>query len=413
MKPSRIFLLDKWLGKPAAFCLTLAEGIRRLFSSPDRLPPRRIVFVKLIEMGSTVLACPAFSLAVEMVGKENIFLLVFRTNRPIADLLPYFSPENVVEIDDSNFSRFLISLFRARGRLRREKVDTAIDLEGLTRSSAVITWLTGARNRVGYANFTSEGPYRGRLFNIKLNYTFQHHVSRTFISLVRALESPAGQIPRVKENVERYLDSLPSFTPPAAETEELSVRLAALAGGTPGHPRVILNANCSDLLPLRRWPEEYFVSLGREILSRYPASVLVLTGTAAERPAVERLAAAIGDRGRCLNLAGMTTFRELLTLYGLCDLLVSNDSGPCHFATLTPIKVIALFGPETPLLYAPLGKNAVAVSAGLTCSPCVNILNHRFSPCRDNVCMRSITVKTVMEKACRLLDSRGERGSED
>ncbi len=398
MRPERIRALDRWLGKPAVFLLTLAEASRRLFSRSPDPRPRRIVFVKLIEMGSTVLAGSAFSLATEMVGKENVFLLVFKTNRPIADLLPYFAPGNVVEIDDSNFTRFLVTLIRSRRRLRRERVDTAVDLEGLTRSSAVITWLTGARRRVGYANFTSEGPYRGRLFNVELNYTFQHHISRSFLSLVRALEAPAGQVPRVKEDVSAYLKELPAFKPSPEESAALAARLPAGPG-----PRVILNANCSDLLPLRRWPDRNFVALGKEILSTWPESVLVLTGSTGERSAVEGLAAAIGGGGRCLNLAGETGFRELLTLYTLCDLIVSNDSGPCHFATLTPIKVIALFGPETPLLYAPLGPNAVSISAGLACSPCVNILNHRFSPCRDNVCMRKITVETVMEKVRLLL----------
>ena len=43
--------------------------------------------------------------------------------------------------------------------------------------------------------------------------------------------------------------------------------------------------------------------------------------------------------------------RELLTLYTLADVLVTNDSGPAHFASLTPVHTVVLFGPETPLLF--------------------------------------------------------------
>ncbi|GAG51039.1 unnamed protein product, partial [marine sediment metagenome] len=99
-----------------------------------------------------------------------MFFLVFEQNRPIVDLLPYFEPENIITIDDSNLGKFVSGLWRAILRVRREKIDAAIDMEGLTRSSAIITYLTGARRRVGYHNFTSEGPYRGRLFTHELNY---------------------------------------------------------------------------------------------------------------------------------------------------------------------------------------------------------------------------------------------------
>ena len=52
------------------------------------------------------------------------------------------------------------------------------------------------------------------------------------------------------------------------------------------------------------------------------------------------------------RLAGKTTLRQLLVLYTLAEVLVTNDSGPAHFATLTRIRVVMLFGPETPELFA-------------------------------------------------------------
>ena len=42
----------------------------------------------------------------------------------------------------------------------------------------------------------------------------------------------------------------------------------------------------------------------------------------------------------------------LMVLYTMCEILVTNDSGPAHFASLTPINVVTLFGPETPDLFA-------------------------------------------------------------
>jgi ADP-heptose:LPS heptosyltransferase len=75
--------------------------------------------------------------------------------------------------------------------------------------------------------------------------------------------------------------------------------------------------------------------------------------------------------------------------------MVSNDSGPAHFAAASGLPTIILFGPETPNLYLPLGT-ATAIYAGIACSPCVSASNHRKSACDDNVCMKAISVEQVL-----------------
>ena len=79
---------------------------------------------------------------------------------------------------------------------------------------------------------------------------------------------------------------------------------------------------------------------------------------------------------------------------------------PGHFASMTPIDSIVLFGPETPALFGPTGADSHVIWAGLACSPCVNALNHRFSVCNNNVCMQEITVERVSEMVGALLRSR-------
>ncbi len=85
-----------------------------------------------------------------MVGRDNLYILVFASNRAIVDLLPYFPEKNVLTIDDGSLVRFVLDLLRVMVRIRRQGIDTAIDMEGLTASSAIISWLTGARQRIGF-----------------------------------------------------------------------------------------------------------------------------------------------------------------------------------------------------------------------------------------------------------------------
>jgi ADP-heptose:LPS heptosyltransferase len=397
MRPDAIARADRWLAKPLCALLSGFERLRRLWLRPGPAEPRRIVFVKLIEMGSTVLACPAFAEAEKLVGRENLFILVFAPNRAILDVLPYFRRENVIAVDERNLAVFALSLLRGLLRLRRAGVDTAIDMEGLTSASAVVTYLTGARRRVGFYNFTSQGPYRGRLFSHELNYGFQHHVSKQFLALVRAAASDRADTPLLKERIPDERAELPRFVPTEAE----SAAVAALLGPGDG-PLVLLNPNCSDLLPLRRWATERFVELGRHLLDEHPAARIVVTGAPEEREEAGAVARRI-DPERARSLAGRTSLRQLLVLYDMADVLVSNDSGPVHFAALTAVPVVALYGPETPQIYGPLSARSRALSAGLMCSPCVNILNHRMSPCRDNQCMQQLTVDQVLSATRELL----------
>ena len=158
------------------------------------------------------------------------------------------------------------------------------------------------------------------------------------------------------------------------------------------------------MLPLRRWPSFRYVELAQRLLERYPDLFIGFTGAPAEAPANSRLADEVGS-SRVVQLAGKTTLRQLLVLYTRSDVLVTNDSGPAHFASMTSIRVVTLFGPETPALFAARSPNATALWAGIACSPCVNAYNNRQSVCRNNLCMQAITVDDVFTEVTRIHDS--------
>ena len=163
----------------------------------------------------------------------------------------------------------------------------------------------------------------------------------------------------------------------------------------------MLNANASDIVPLRKWSLSNFVELGKRLLENAEITV-VLTGSPEENEACADLALKI-DPDRVINFAGKTTFKELITLYSLSDLLVTNDSGPVHFASTTDIPIIALFGPETPKIFGPMSPHAKTISLGLACSPCISVFNQKKSSCTDNQCMKQITVEMVIQETQKIL----------
>lgn len=75
---------------------------------------------------------------------------------------------------------------------------------------------------------------------------------------------------------------------------------------------------------------------------------------------------------------------------------------------MTPVDVVVLFGPETPLLFgAPTPRNH-AQTAGLACSPGVNAYNGRYSACTNNICMQRISVDKVFETVAAIYQRRRE-----
>src|SRR5580658_4255029 len=97
--------IDYRVGVPVCWMLTLLRRVGRIFT-PEKSrtddPVKKILFVKLAEQGSTVLAYDAFKTAGKKVGRENIYLLVFEENRFIADLLELIPRENVLTIETNS-----------------------------------------------------------------------------------------------------------------------------------------------------------------------------------------------------------------------------------------------------------------------------------------------------------------------
>jgi len=394
---------DRWLGAPLCAVLTL---VRKVFGPgrPSRAcPVHKILFIKFAEQGSTVLAYPAIRRATEMVGRENVYFVVFEDNRFILDVMGIIPEQNVITISTKSPFSLATGALRAVLRARKIGIGAVIDMEFLTRFSAMLTFLTGAKSRVGFHAFFGAGPYRGDLMTHRLLYNPHLHTSQMFEAMVEALTRDPAMLPTF-DFKPPAAQSFAKFNPAPGEAAEVDALLQRENPAVGSAPLILLNPNAGDLLPLRRWPPARYVELARRLLDRYPDLFIAFTGAPAEATANNRLAAEVSSK-RVIPLAGKTTLRQVLVLYTRSKILVTNDSGPAHFASMTPIHVVTLFGPETPELFGARSPNAEFLYAGIACSPCVNAYNNRQSVCRNNICIQAITVDNVFEKVARIYDS--------
>ncbi len=302
----------------------------------------KILIVKPSSLGDVVHALPTVNLIRQKFPDAHIAWLI---NREFASLLkgcPVINDRIEFPRDETARLPALIN------RLRHERFDVVVDLQGLLRSG-LLTFVTGAGRRVGLSD-AREGA--------------------------RFFYNEIVQVPRVHA-IDRYLHAACHLGCPDAPVEFP----LGLEGRAPS--RSLIGVNPSARWPTKLWGDGKFA----ELIRRLPADRVVLTGSAADRPRLDKLAPHVR------NLAGKTDLYELADLYRQCAVVITNDSGPMHIAAAVGTPVIALFGPTDPALTGPYGKQHVVLRAGIPCAPCFK--DH----CTNKVhmeCMEKITVEQVL-----------------
>jgi ADP-heptose:LPS heptosyltransferase len=385
-------VIDRYAGIP---CCALLSLLAEWFPGRQENTPKRILVILLSEMGSLVLTLPMFDRLREQYPKAAFHALVFERNREAMTLIKRVPRENIVTIRDSSIGALLLDSFRAMCRLRRARIDTVIDCELFSRVSSVFSYLCGAGVRAGFHRHRQEGLYRGNHINRPVLYNPYMHIAEQFRTLAQSIAGSGS--PLVKEPSAGPPASLPPLPISPASLGAFRTRLHRDFPGIDPNRLVLIYAG-GGLLPIRAWPAARYRRLCSELCARgYTVAAIGMPGDFAL--AADILADC--PEGAGWNLAGYTkSIEELLALLHTARLLITNDGGPAHFASVTPMQIIILFGPETPVLYRPLSPRATIFHTPLACSPCLTAYNHRNSPCNgDNRCLTAITVETVLESA--------------
>ena len=395
--------IDRWAGIPLCAAVSVVDAVSKPFKQQTDAAPRAIVIILLSEMGSLVLAHDMFAQLKTGYPNAELHALLFGKNREILDLMRVIKPENVHAVDDKSLIGLLSSLWRSVVQLRRANVDVAIDCELFSRISSLLSYASGARVRVGFHRHTQEGLYRGSHINKPVPYNPYQHISSQFLTLARAIDSRA--VPKSKLQV-----MLPTQAPPHVQLEshlvaDIQKRLANDYPTILGKPLVLVYPG-GGILPIRAWPLESYAALCNGLVQ--DGCAVAVIGLKDDQALAQLLVANVkstSPESSVIDLTGYTrSIAELLALFHVAKLLVTNDGGPGQFAALTPIWTVMLFGPETPALYAPLTEQCHSFYSQWPCSPCLTAYNHRSSFCDgDNQCLKVITPEAVLCKAREFL----------
>ncbi|MGI8639266.1 MAG: lipopolysaccharide heptosyltransferase II [Pyrinomonadaceae bacterium] len=142
----------------------------------------------------------------------------------------------------------------------------------------------------------------------------------------------------------------------------------------------------------KRWLPESFAALNDKIQNELNANV-ILIGTKDELGV--SLEVFEKSNIKPIVLTGKTNLSEATAILSVCDLLVSNDTGPAHISAALGTKTLVIFGPTNPKTTQPW--NSEIIYKNVECAPCML----RDCPI-DHRCMTRISAAEVFAKVASL-----------
>lgn len=245
---------------------------------------------------------------------------------------------------------------------------------------ALIPWMAGIPERIGYL-----GEKRYGLLNV-IHHDDKVH-PRPMIPFYAALAEPPADIVGKRED----------YPVPSMFTSEKDVQETFGKLGLDWNRRLIAFAPGAEFGPAKRWPDDKFAALAKQILGEYPDVQIVLMGSGNDSAVCDPIKAAVPE---VINLAGRTSLREAIAVISKITAMVTNDSGLMHIASAFEKPVIAIYGSTDYLHTPPFSKYSEIISLDLPCAPC----QKRECPLGHHNCMKQLNPDRVFPSVAKYLE---------
>ncbi|SDE36602.1 lipopolysaccharide heptosyltransferase II [Paraburkholderia lycopersici] len=388
-----------------AFAITPRDAHSR---SPRRQPAcrpwgtevRRILCVRLDQLGDVLMTTPAMHALRESAPRRHITLLTSAAGAAMAPYLP--DVDDVIEYDapwangahasakghadGAGNEDAVLARVRA-GRFDAAAIFTVYSQNPLP--AATLCFFAGIERRLAhcrenpYALLTNWLPEREPQTDVR------HEVERQ-LALVRSvgadLADPADSRMRM------------SVDPAARITLAQKLRMY---GVDPAEPCIVVHAGAS--APSRRYPPALFAE-ALDLLAPTVRCPLLLTGSLGESALtrdVMRFSRSPGST-RLVDLAGALTLGELIALLDQASLLIANNSGPAHLAAALGKPVVDLYALTNPQ-HSPWMTPHRLLYRDVACRWCYR----GECPEGHHACLRGVPPGDVARAARELLEEAG------
>jgi lipopolysaccharide heptosyltransferase II len=339
----------------------------------------KILILKPSSLGDVIQALPVLRLLKLHLPDAEIFWWIDSALAPLLEDDPDLA--GVVHFERKRWKNPLHwpEMLRSILWLREQKFDWVIDLQCLARSGA-FAWLARGKFLIGLDD-AREGA-RGFYDVIVPRKSFHTHAVDWYLSVLPQLGVP----------VHKNFQWLPERPEIAAEVKaffnsRFKIQNSKLILLQPG-------ARWDN----KRWPVKNFAEVIHLLAEKFSEARFAVLGSSEDKPLGEIISCAAPEK--ILNLCGETSLPEMIEWIRLCDLMITNDTGPMHAAAALGKPLIALFGPTAPRRTGPYGQLENVLRIELPCSPCLKSFCTWKNP---NECLNALSPAMVFARAQKML----------
>lgn len=345
-----------------------------LFFPKHREKPKEILIIKLWAIGESIVTLPMITALKKAYPRSKITVLcrdrvrqVFEGNKDISEII----------------SAEPFSLLALLPKFRH--FDLAIDCEPYLNESTLLSRYLSKRT-IGFSH-----GLRSLLYTDSVRYNDEQHIVLTYLDILEKLD--------IKPKTPRHL--VPMAT---RKADQNAVNAIFKENGVKKKDRIVcINPGAAESAKGRMWPAQKFAKTADALVKEFLVKIVIL-GAKSERKDAEEVAEAMEYRP--INLAGETSLKELAALLKRSSLTISNDTGTMHLSAAMGTPTIGLFGPNTPVRWAPYGPGNESVYKPVRSKPCINVHKGEVPDCRNHQHMSLISVGDVVKKARRMLYAR-------
>lgn len=351
-----------------------------MFKAPSHF--KKIILFKLASIGDVLVSTPFFRLIKERYPDTEIHHLVMKHCAMVTENNPYVDKQIIVDILPSGSKyRDLKIVSNLIMQLRKEKYDMAIIFH---RSFyfQLIAKLAGIKHIIGFKSTLNLFLDHYITYRIDINRTIQDY----------NLLKTAGIDIEKPEKLEFYIDYGKINRDIVSSLPQKFIACNP-GGGNPHAPA-----------DNKIWPPEYYA----ELIDSSPLPI-VLLGRGEKDLEIERKIKLVA-RTPVISFINRTNFYETAYIIKQSVMYIGNDSSLLFLASALDKPSLGIYGPTQAFAFNPLGKKQYTIESPAPCAPCYNPyegLKSKMYTCKDNICMKSITVESVVEKMLEILRQEG------
>ncbi|KPJ58378.1 MAG: hypothetical protein AMJ42_03385 [Deltaproteobacteria bacterium DG_8] len=345
-----------------------------------RTAPEKLLIICPNWVGDMVMATPALKAMRQCYPHSSISLLVRPYIRLVIEDLPYY--DRIIEFDAKGKERGLRGILSCSLRLQKERFDWALILPN-SFSSALLSFLSLIPRRIGYKRNMRSWMLTDRIPPAKngIHIIPVPKVERylTMCSYLGCKPTSQKYELAISQHVESKVDDL--FQ--EYNLNQSTITIVIIPGAAYG------SSKC--------WKAGYFAQVADQLIEKYQCHVIIVPGP--DEVTIAR------DIEKSMKHQPITLTKEIVPLDILkgiikrSSMVITNDTGPRHFATAFEKPVVVIMGPTNPIYTQANLERTIVLREELDCSPC-----HLRECPTNHKCMELITPQKVLNACDELIE---------